>query len=85
MIASQKVVSKHIARIPVLGTIIASFAVNMCTRKNTNKLHPVEQLLYSKKRIVPLTAISVIWFEILSAWVFTCSHEMYSYMTTGIE
>jgi len=33
-ITSQKVVSKHIARIPVQGTITAIFAVNMCQERS---------------------------------------------------
>ena len=73
-IASHKVVSKHIARIPVQETI-AIFAVNMCTRKHPNKLNPVQQRLHSK-----------MWFETTFCVVFktiTCSHKMFSYKPTG--
>ena len=59
-IASQKVVSKHIARIHVQETI-AIYAVNMCTRKHPNKLNPVQQLLHSK-----------MWFETI---YFLCGFQ----------
>jgi len=44
-VASHKVVSKHIARVPVHARNNSYFAVNMCSRKHPNKLNLVQNMI----------------------------------------